>query len=144
MPFEKPRRAPPVWLADAVRMVPLDLHFVLPTAKREEVRVCVVLAVSRCRMFSKELSRGLNPKRVRGKSRLRSADAEARFEIPAATPPAGTGVRSNRRTAGYGPVCPVVCTLHDSQRETLFSVDRFLPVGVRAGLKTPWMPKIAS
>src|SRR5215211_274641 len=27
---------------------------------------------------------------------------------PAGTPPAGTGVRSIHRTAGYGPVCPVV------------------------------------
>ena len=34
--------------------------------------------------------------------------ADARFKTPAATPPAGTGVRSIRRTAGYGPVCPVV------------------------------------
>src|SRR5262249_14158389 len=37
-----------------------------------------------------------------------SAVADARFKTPAATPPAGTGVRSIRRTAGYGPVCPVV------------------------------------
>src|SRR5215211_3310883 len=29
-------------------------------------------------------------------------------EPPAGTPPAGTGVRSIHRTAGYGPVCPVV------------------------------------
>src|SRR5208282_695953 len=29
-------------------------------------------------------------------------------KTPAATPPAGTSARSIRRTAGYGPVCPVV------------------------------------
>src|SRR5262249_46646722 len=73
----------------------------------------------------------------RGNAGTEAQSRRARFEPPAATPPAGTGVHSIRRTAGYGPVCPVVWAWRCRETPPIPIPSRGLVLGFGRGLSFP-------